>query len=369
MKSRSLIERLGSFKDTLRKSLKHTFYMPLALAAALSFTSPVQAQTSITETFTGNVAERAYVEEHADKWDIKSEQIEALDFGEEDQQQMGLTKRITNDQLYDFAGSNLCVEADASVSQWFSDTESLMIILASGSEIGKNGTFYMFQANWRPIQGLSNPLLWRVVKQSPGLGETLGGGIIENIPGSDIRRMKVCKVNGGYECSLDGKVITTIGLQDFVGYIGVGREDLEGDPKVRSTAYFDNLTVTSGGAGGVRIQKALGGKGGGLEAHIPEKFIRGDSNMDRSLDISDGINTLNYLFLGGGNGQCPDAMDINDSGDVDLSDAVKTFNILFTGDQYLIPPPAYKNEGNDLRWGLADIDLTKDSLGCKGYRD
>ena len=69
-------------------------------------------------------------------------------------------------------------------------------------------------------------------------------------------------------------------------------------------------------------------------------FIRGNANGDATVDISDGIAILNWLFLGTFDTTCLDALDANDSGDIDLSDASFTFNFLFmTGDPFPEPYP------------------------------
>ena len=68
------------------------------------------------------------------------------------------------------------------------------------------------------------------------------------------------------------------------------------------------------------------------------KFRRGDSNSDGTVDLSDAIHTLDYLFAGGQSVLCPDASDTNDSAEVDISDAVLTLNWLFGGVGELAPP-------------------------------
>ena len=60
-------------------------------------------------------------------------------------------------------------------------------------------------------------------------------------------------------------------------------------------------------------------------------FLRGDANSDGSIDISDGINILGYLFLGNDPPACLDSSDSDDSGIVDLSDGILIFNFLFLG--------------------------------------
>ena len=42
-------------------------------------------------------------------------------------------------------------------------------------------------------------------------------------------------------------------------------------------------------------------------AEAQSSFVRGDSNLDETVDISDGVATLGYLFLGGPALNCIDA--------------------------------------------------------------
>lgn len=62
----------------------------------------------------------------------------------------------------------------------------------------------------------------------------------------------------------------------------------------------------------------------------PAQFIRGDSNGDQSVNISDVISSLNYLFEGMDLG-CLDAANTNSDGSLDLSDAVYLLLHLFSG--------------------------------------
>lgn len=66
----------------------------------------------------------------------------------------------------------------------------------------------------------------------------------------------------------------------------------------------------------------------------PGSFIRGDSNLDGALDISDPIVTLISLFAGDAL-PCADSGDANDDGKLDVADATYTLRYLFTGG----PPP------------------------------
>jgi hypothetical protein len=84
-------------------------------------------------------------------------------------------------------------------------------------------------------------------------------------------------------------------------------------------------------------------------------FIRGDSNLDSTVNISDPLNTLGYLFAGDGSLACADAADANDDGRVDISDPIATLEHLFVGSGFL--PPPTRSPG---------IDPTPDGLGCEG---
>ena len=83
-------------------------------------------------------------------------------------------------------------------------------------------------------------------------------------------------------------------------------------------------------------------------------FLRGDSNSDGFVDISDCISTLEWLFLGATEPACIAALDSNDTGTVDLSDPIYTIMFLFNGDGR-IPPP----------YPLRGIDPSLDNLRCR----
>lgn len=84
-----------------------------------------------------------------------------------------------------------------------------------------------------------------------------------------------------------------------------------------------------------------------------EPFLRGDSNVDSVVDLSDAIFTLNFLFIGGVSPSCMDAADANDNGVLNITDAVVTLLLLF-GDVPLLQPP-FEDCG---------MDPTPDLLGC-----
>ncbi len=86
---------------------------------------------------------------------------------------------------------------------------------------------------------------------------------------------------------------------------------------------------------------------------FPGQFVRGDSNQDLILDISDAINTLGYLFTSLGKIPCEDAADTNDDGKIDVSDVIQLLEYLFRNDNEI--PAPFPKVGND---------PTADSLVC-----
>jgi len=83
-------------------------------------------------------------------------------------------------------------------------------------------------------------------------------------------------------------------------------------------------------------------------------FVRGDSNGDASVNISDASATLGFLFLGNGAVPCSDAADANDDGAIDIADPIATLQYLFLGGASL--PAPFPQRGGD---------PTPDALGCK----
>ena len=88
---------------------------------------------------------------------------------------------------------------------------------------------------------------------------------------------------------------------------------------------------------------------------IFELFVRGDSNADGAVDLSDSIFTLSYLFLGGPDPDCLDAADADDSGEILITDAIYALQALFAAGSTIPDPYPY-----------VGTDATPDTLGCAG---
>lgn len=81
-------------------------------------------------------------------------------------------------------------------------------------------------------------------------------------------------------------------------------------------------------------------------------FVRGNTNNDLRIDLSDAVAILNFLFLGiPAAAPCRDALDCNDDGKIDLSDPIFELAFLFQGGAPI--PAPYPDAG---------LDPTPDSL-------
>jgi len=76
---------------------------------------------------------------------------------------------------------------------------------------------------------------------------------------------------------------------------------------------------------------------------LSERFVRGDTNEDGSLELSDAVRTLTWLFQSATAPACRAAADSNDDGALDLSDAVFSLAHLFLGGE--APPPPFPDCG------------------------
>ena len=84
-------------------------------------------------------------------------------------------------------------------------------------------------------------------------------------------------------------------------------------------------------------------------------FRRGDPNADGSVDITDAVSTLLYLFSNG-TLSCIDAGDVDDSGSLNITDPISLLAFLFSGGN----PPASPYPG-------CGRDPTADDLECASY--
>ncbi|MCH2367809.1 MAG: hypothetical protein MK554_11445, partial [Planctomycetes bacterium] len=68
---------------------------------------------------------------------------------------------------------------------------------------------------------------------------------------------------------------------------------------------------------------------------IDENAVTYDCNSDGRVNIADAVCMLNWLFLGGPEPGCQDAMNFNGDGRLNIADAISGLNLIILGG----PPP------------------------------
>jgi hypothetical protein len=91
------------------------------------------------------------------------------------------------------------------------------------------------------------------------------------------------------------------------------------------------------------------------------RLVRGDANSDGSINLTDGVIPLLYLFSGGTEPACMDSADTNDTGAIEITDAIIVFGWLFSGGN--APAPPSPTSAGYLGTDCGE-DLTADGLGC-----
>jgi hypothetical protein len=91
--------------------------------------------------------------------------------------------------------------------------------------------------------------------------------------------------------------------------------------------------------------------------------VRGDTDSDGVINITDAVRILAWLFTGGAEPECLDAADTDDAGSrINITDGVYILDWLFRGGKSPPPPtPA------DPRYMSSECgqDLTPDQLDCR----
>lgn len=128
-----------------------------------------------------------------------------------------------------------------------------------------------------------------------------------------------------------------------------GSEESFVDAAVPRGIYTYKVTGVAGGQTSFPASKLLS------TFTPPGTFLRGDSNRDGRINISDPIATLSFLFLDGAALPCEDAADADDDGRLLTMDAIVTLHYLFLGTAVLRAP------GTLYPW----FDPTHDQLSCR----
>lgn len=155
--------------------------------------------------------------------------------------------------------------------------------------------------------------------------------------------------------------------REYVVYVEDGQTfTLQLAPGNYQAAWF-NPRGSDGDAGLIPRGQILGGERSFmppdpndwvLYVAIPPEvpFVRGDTNSDAGVDLSDALFLLSFLFLGGPRPDCEESADVSGEGAMNISDALYLLNYLFLGG----PPPAEP-------FPDCGLGVTGDSQSCDAY--
>ena len=174
----------------------------------------------------------------------------------------------------------------------------------------------------------------------------------------DTRRDDELPLGVGSVTELEGAVITVTDADGAVVLNGTidelntfGRrnndDDEDDDGKVPDEEALDVVAEVVEEGGGAVFKL--------LEPH-DASFLRGDTNDDGVVNLSDPVRILSVLFQGSEALYCEDAADANDDGTINLTDPILMLRTLFDGTAGISAPYPYRG-----------FDPTPDELHCKDF--
>ncbi|MBI4602779.1 MAG: S8 family serine peptidase, partial [Planctomycetes bacterium] len=145
-----------------------------------------------------------------------------------------------------------------------------------------------------------------------------------------------------------------------------------GGNALENVLWIDTRTIAGdtprGSSAGSAVVEVRNGQGSGrlaatftyTDATCPDpraevSLRRGDCNDDGTVDLSDAVAALSFLFAGAQEPACEKACDTNDDGGVDISDPIAVLNYLFSGGKRPADP-----------FPACGPDPTEDALTCEG---
>ncbi len=143
-----------------------------------------------------------------------------------------------------------------------------------------------------------------------------------------------------YELVLAGDTLFAGGRDEVAAFDSATGETVWSSP-VEGRAY--GLAVAGGRLFVSTDRGTIHAFGPGVEGR--PAFVRGDSNRDGTVDISDAVTVLFHLFRGESSLECEDHADADDNGRLELTDAVYLLDFLFRSGA--APRPPYPGPGRD----------------------
>ncbi len=172
-------------------------------------------------------------------------------------------------------------------------------------------------------------------------------------------QLKTCIEAAGCERPVPPDLPQLCGISCLKDALTTARDCIQGGGSLRECAgsFRDALEACRQSSDCTRGDDPalVGGDEQVLALLLEEPFLRGDSNQDGLVDVSDSVSLLRFLFQGSESPSCMDSADANDDGAVDISDAIRVLVALFEG-SVGIPAP----------YPTAGYDPTEDGVSCVG---
>ncbi len=186
---------------------------------------------------------------------------------------------------------------------------------------------------------------------------------VEDINPGEIYRVELQDTAGIAEALVENAADSLGNLRHKTSFFGAERLPF-GVSSFKAYDGFSIVVLDASGAVVLQGQVAIPGGGGAALAppvaftmvgEYDTAFLRGDARRDFTLNLTDAINTLEVLFLGGRFPACQDSMDANDDGSLDIADPITTLIHLFV-ESIELPYPGSR---------IAGFDATADDLSCR----
>lgn len=247
------------------------------------------------------------------------------------------------------------------------------ILEAAGVDLVLSGHSHSYERSFLidGHYGPSDTLLEEMILDG-GDGRASGDGVYEKRCGADTERGAVYVVAGSSGLTSFGRFdhpamyVSLRSLGSLVIDVDDNRLDLvflddQGIPRDSwSLLKSRDLDCNENGIADecdLQMGRSTDVNGNGVPDDCEVSFRRGDANSDSLVDLSDGITTLNHLFLAGPIPACLDAADVDDDGQVIVTDAVDTFRFLYEGGVALAGRGIFE----------CGLDDDGDMLSCENY--
>lgn len=208
-----------------------------------------------------------------------------------------------------------------------------------------------------------------------------GGGVFQRADSKVVQSQYVFTTLIALDLDGDGDPDIALGGRMVELFENLGDGRFQAGPRYATEGHISSLAAAALDADG-RVDLVASGEGGiisllnrtlppvsqdtnrnGAPDECEARFHRGDPDNNGTMNISDGVGLLGFLFLGADPPACREAADVDDDGAVNIADGIAILSFLFLGGP---PPEAPGPPGRPC--GLdADRPGSPGSLGCLAY--